>query len=145
MIAADSDLHARADSDDVRDADYAMLASFRHELRRFLHFSESAAATTGLTPQQYQALLAIRAAPGGTMPIGALAESLLLRPHSATGLLDRLERQALVERLRDDDDRRQVNVRLTGAGRRVLASLAANHRAELHRIRPLLTDLVARL
>lgn len=130
---------------DVRDEDYATLATFRYELRCFLHFSASAAETAGLTPQQYQALLEIRAASGGAMPVGALADRLLLRPHSATGLLDRLEKLALVERLRTVEDRRQVHVRLTAEGNRLLASLAASHRVELKRIRPLLTDLVSRL
>ena len=40
---------------------YRALAGFRYELRRFLHFSENAARGAGLTPQQHQALLAIRA------------------------------------------------------------------------------------
>jgi len=130
---------------DVRDEDYATLASFRHELRRFLHFSEQAAEAAGVTAQQHQALLAIRAAPGAAMLVGALAERLLLRPHSATGLVDRLQKQGLVERFQEEGDRRRVRVRLTAQGDALLASLSASHRAELRRLRPLLTDLVARL
>ena len=41
-------------------SDYARLASFRYSLRRFLHFSEEAAARVGLTGQQYQAMLVVR-------------------------------------------------------------------------------------
>jgi DNA-binding MarR family transcriptional regulator len=130
---------------DVRDEDYATLASFRYELRRFLHFSEQAAEAAGVTAQQQQALLAIRAAPGAAMLVGALAERLLLRPHSATGLVDRLQKQGMVERFQEEGDRRRVRVRLTAQGEALLASLSASHRAELRRIRPLLTDLVARL
>src|SRR5574341_1253461 len=44
-------------------ADYATLATFRHTLRRFLHFSESAAEAAGLTAQHYQAMLVVRASP----------------------------------------------------------------------------------
>jgi DNA-binding MarR family transcriptional regulator len=44
----------------VSDREYEMLASFRHALRRFLSFSEEAARVVGLTPQQHQALLAIK-------------------------------------------------------------------------------------
>ena len=33
-------------------ADYRALAGFRHELRRFLHFSEEAARNVGLEPRQ---------------------------------------------------------------------------------------------
>lgn len=132
-------------TDDVRDEDYATLATFRHELRRFLNFSERAAEAAGVTAQQHQTLLAIRAAPGAEMPIGALAERLLLRPHSATGLVDRLQKLGLVERVASQADRRQVRVRLTGKGNALLASLSSSHRAELRRMRPLLADLVARL
>jgi DNA-binding MarR family transcriptional regulator len=131
--------------DDVRDEDYATLATFRYELRRFLHFSESAAEAAGVTAQQYQGLLAIRAAPGAAMSVGALAERLLLRPHSTTGLVDRLQKLALVERFQAEGDRRQVRVRLSDRGNALLASLAASHRTELRRLRPLLTDLVSRL
>src|SRR5258705_13819524 len=70
--------------------DYEALAAFRFELRRFLQFSEEAARSLGLTPQQHQALLAIRAAPGREMSIGVLAEQLFIQPHSASELADRL-------------------------------------------------------
>jgi hypothetical protein len=39
-------------------AEYQTLAAFRYHLRRFLRFSEAAAQSAGLTPRQYQALLA---------------------------------------------------------------------------------------
>ena len=48
----------------VSDREYEMLASFRHTLRRFLSFSEEAAREVGLTPQQHQAMLAIKGFPG---------------------------------------------------------------------------------
>jgi DNA-binding MarR family transcriptional regulator len=131
--------------DDVRDEDYATLATFRYELRRFLHFSENAASEAGLTAQQHQALLVLRAVPDATMLVGELAERLLLRPHSASGLVDRLMGLGLVERSRGHDDKRRVYILLTEMGQNVLASLAATHRAELRRLRPLLTDLMSRL
>src|SRR5690606_28733947 len=70
--------------DPLQDRDYEALAAFRYELRRFLRFSEEAAIAAGLTPQHYQVLLALRASPGGGMMIGALADRLMLRPHSTT-------------------------------------------------------------
>lgn len=126
----------------IRDEDYVMLATFRYELRRFLQFSERAADDAGVTSQQHQALLAIRAASGAAMPVGALAERLLLRPHSTTGLIDRLQKLGLVERVRADGDRRQVLVRLTPMGETLLATLSAAHRAELRRLTPLLAGLM---
>ncbi|MES1972875.1 MAG: MarR family transcriptional regulator [Pseudomonadota bacterium] len=129
----------------IRDEDYAMLATFRYELRRFLQFSERAADDAGVTAQQHQALLAIRAASGAAMPVGALAERMMLRPHSTTGLIDRLQKLDLVERFPADGDRRQVLVRLTLMGEKLLATLSEAHRAELRRLKPLLTSLMERV
>ncbi len=126
----------------VSDADYETLARFRFELRRFLRFSEQAAQAAGLTGPQHQALLAIRAAPGATMRVGELAERLLLRPHSASGLVDRLEKLELVRR-DTAADRRQVALALTPRADALLASLSATHRAELRRLQPLLARLAS--
>ncbi|TPG21174.1 MarR family transcriptional regulator [Sphingomonas koreensis] len=131
--------------DDVRDEDYRRLARFRHELRRFLRFSEEAAKAAGLTAQHYQALLAIRAGPEDGMPVGELADQMLLKPHSMTGLVDRLAQAGLVARVRGDGDRRQVRVVATDQARDLLVSLAANHRAELRRLKPMLGELIASL
>jgi DNA-binding MarR family transcriptional regulator len=129
----------------LEDDAYRTLASFRYELRRFLHFSEEAAAKAGITAQQHQALLALRAADGAEMLIGELAERLLLKPHSTTELVNRLALADLVERQADPDDARRVRIRLTRTGNARLAALSEAHRVELQRLRPLLGDLLARL
>ena len=64
------------------------LAGFRNALRRFLAFSEEATAAAGVTTQQYQAMLAIKAAPTSAMAIADLAAELLLKPNSAVQLVD---------------------------------------------------------
>ncbi|MGN6497752.1 MAG: MarR family winged helix-turn-helix transcriptional regulator [Tsuneonella sp.] len=122
--------------------DYATLAGFRFELRRFLRFSEQAAANAGLTPQQHQALLAIRARGEEGMLVGDLAERLMLKPHSASELVKRLVKHGLVERRPGSADRRQVRIALTDSARELLASLSASHKAELRRLRPLLQRLL---
>lgn len=131
--------------DDLSDEDYGTLATFRWELRRFLRFSEQAARQSGLNAQQYQALLAIRAAPSGELLVGALAEQLLIRPHSATELIDRLAKAELVSREPSPADRRQVSVKLTSKAGALMTTLAADHRHELQRLRPLLSGLLDRL
>lgn len=132
-------------SKEIGDKDYRTLAAFRLALRRFVHFSETEAEAAGLSPQQHQALLAIRAAPRATMLVGELADTLLIRPHSASGLVDRLERLGLLGRISPGGDRRQVSVVLKPEGEKVLASLSSSHRTELRRIRPLLEELVTKL
>jgi len=124
---------------------YRALAGFRYELRRFLRFSEQAAHEAGLTSQQHQALLAVRAAGEGGMLVGELAERLLLRPHSASELAARLARQGLATRTPDPADRRQVRLRLTERAAEILASLSAAHRAELKHSGPLLHRLLEEL
>ncbi|MBW8742889.1 MAG: MarR family transcriptional regulator [Sphingomonas sp.] len=132
-------------SDPLTDADFAALFGFRYALRRFLAFSAEAAGGAGLTPQQHQALLAIRAGEGRELIVGALADRLLLRPHSATELVDRMEKLGLVIRTVGQADRRQVTVRLTRKGEQLLNGLSEAHRAELRRLRPLLGELMSKL
>lgn len=129
----------------LSEKDYRALAAFRLELRHFLRFSESAARQAGLTPQQHQALLAIRGGDADGMLVGALAEKLMLRSHSVSELVDRLERRGLVARIPTNTDKRQVRVALTDDARALLASLSASHRTELRRVRPLLRRLLEAL
>lgn len=124
---------------------YRTLAEFRHALRVFTAFSEAAARAQGLTPQQHQALLAIKGEAGEAVTIGRLAERLLVRHHSAVELVDRLAGAGLVRRTGGEADRRRVVVTLTPKAEAVLAELSSAHWAELRRIRPLLVDLLARL
>lgn len=124
---------------DLSAGDYQALGAFRYQIRRFLHFSEEAARTEDLEPQQHQMLLAILVlGDAGGPTVGKLAEHLLIRPHSAVGLADRLAERGLVERTRGGDDHREVRLRLTRAGRAKLRRLSAQHRDELRRSGPLL-------
>jgi DNA-binding MarR family transcriptional regulator len=117
------------------------LADFRYQIRRFLHFSEEAAGVEGLEPQQHQMMLAIRALDDGAGPdIGALAEHLFIRHHSAVGLIDRLEERRMVKRTRAGPDRRVVRVKLTAAGEQKLHRLSRSHRTELRNSGPRLVE-----
>src|ERR1700731_4029451 len=83
----------------LSDAGFKALGGFRLALRKFLAFSEAGSRALGLTAQQHQALLAVRAREGPhAMSIGELAESLLIKNHSAVGLVDRLVKRGLLLR-----------------------------------------------
>lgn len=127
---------------DLTDADYAALADFRHTLREFQAFSESRAAEYGLTPQQHQTLLAIRGVSPAPVSIGYIAERLILKPHSASGLVMRLEALGLVIRRPSPHDGRQALVELTPKARSLLERLSATHREEIVRLRPMLRALL---
>ncbi len=125
---------------------YETLAAFRYALRQFIHFSEEAAQATGITPQQHQALLAIKGFPGReNVTVGELAERLQLRHHSTVGLIDRLVAEKLVARAPSAEDRRQVFVQLTSRGEKVLEKLTSAHNEQLKRIGPELSLLLTRL
>jgi DNA-binding MarR family transcriptional regulator len=129
----------------VTQAEYETLAELRYSLRQFLHFSEEAAQRAGVTPQQHQALLAIKGFRGGGITIGQLAERLQVRHHSAVGLVDRLVLKKFVVRQHLAKDRRQVALELTRLGEQMLENLSAAHREQLHRIGPHIESLLKRL
>lgn len=116
-------------------AEYETIAAFRQMLRHFLSATDRNAEAVGLTQQQYLAMLVLKAEPG-VVTIRDLAERMLVKHHSAVGLVDRLVRQKLVRRARIEGDRRQVALRLTAHGTRVFLKLANTQREELRRIGP---------
>jgi DNA-binding MarR family transcriptional regulator len=96
-----------------------------------------------LTPQQVQLMCALG---NGPRTSGNLAALLACDKTNITGLVNRLELRGLVQRVRDDDDRRIVNIALTTDGRTIvgqfrqraaaaftagLAGLSAKQRHEL--------------
>lgn len=126
-----------------RTVDYETLAEFRHQLRKFLAFSEAAAHKAGLTPQQHQALLAIK---GFSSPepisVGDLARFLLIRHHTAVELMDRMTKLGLLSRVVDADDGRRVLVKLTKKGEQKLRTLSKIHFEELTSANPVLTRIL---
>ena len=80
-----------------------------------------------LTGPQIHVLVALMAAgPDAALPSMSLAQRIGSSGPTMTGLIDRLERQGMVTRERDDEDRRLVLVRLTEAGRTACALLDAH-------------------
>ena len=138
------DCHVIKKPSSLQDEDYTALAEFRAALRSFLAFSEAKAGEVGLTPQQHQTLLAIRGAPRGHATIGFVAERLILKPHSASELVNRLEEQQLVSRQPVQADKRKSVLALTSRAESLLAQLSATHRDEISRLKPLLLELLDR-
>jgi DNA-binding MarR family transcriptional regulator len=127
-------------------SDYEALASFRYAVRRYLAFAEAGARSVGLTSQQHQALLAIKAQTlARPISIGDLAAELLLKHHSAVELVGRLEKAGFTQRVVDPEDRRRVLVSLTPRAEEVLASLSARNLGELRVIAPAFSGLLAQV
>src|SRR3954447_26728458 len=120
--------------------DFEALARFRFGIRRYLRFSEETVRRHGVTPQQYQLMLALKGFPGRDWAVvRELAERLQLRHHSVVELIDRAQAEGLVQRGADPDDARAVRVGLTRSGEQLLGRLSALHRDELRRMDALLT------
>jgi len=119
--------------------EYQALAEFRYQLRRFLRFSEEAARSVGLEPQQHQLLLALKGLPEGrAATVGELAERLQIQHHSTVELINRMAERDLIERSRDENDQRRVNISLTRNGDEVLRKLSLLHQEELRTTGPAL-------
>ncbi len=128
-------------SSTVSHVDYVSLHEFRYAIRSFLAFSEEAARSAGLDPQQHQLILTVKARDGGGgLAIGELADRLHLRHHSVVELCDRAIRNDLVTRHRDDRDRRVVRLRLTPRGEAMLQELSAHNIRELESAGPVLVQ-----
>ncbi len=116
-------------------ATFEALARFRFGIRRYLRFSELTVRDHGVTPQQYQLMLALKGYPGREWAVvRELAERLQLRHHSVVELVDRAQRENLVLRAPDPDDARAVRILLTSHGEQLLERLSGLHWDELARM-----------
>lgn len=125
------------DGSELTKDEYVQLAHLRHSLREFARSTELEARKAGITPQQYQLLLAIKGFPGREQAnISELAERLQIRHNAVIGLVNRAEARGLVRRVQDADrlDRRVVQIHLTAEGERALHAMAAALRSERRRV-----------
>jgi DNA-binding MarR family transcriptional regulator len=124
------------------DEDYRRLLELRTGLRRFLRWSEQQAKASGLTPAHHQLLLAIRGHEDPRGPtVGDVSDYLLLRHHSAVGLVDRAEIAGLLTREQDPENHSVVRLRLTEKGARKLVALSELHLEELSHLAPTMNAL----
>lgn len=114
---------------------YEQLALFRYQIRKFIHFSESAARAHGLTPQNHQLMLAIMGFPERDYATPKeLAERLQVTPHACVELINRCEQLQLVYRVPNPDDGRSIFIRLSESGMQLLEDLSEIHMNELKNI-----------
>lgn len=123
--------------------DYQALGEFRRAIRQFLAFSEEGARAYGLTSQQHQALLAIKAHRGpDPISIGELAQCLLIKNHSAVELVARLIERDLVSRRDDDADRRRVVLALRPRGADILETISRRNLGQLRQGADILAEII---
>src|SRR5882757_4358403 len=86
----------------------------------------------GLTGAQYNVLRILRGAAPEGLPCRGIADRMISHDPDMTRLLDRMEKRALISRVRQLDDRRVVKTRITAQGLEILRKLDAPVE-ELHR------------
>ena len=94
----------------------------------------------GLSQGRFLTLIVMNRNPDDEVSPSFLAEKVGVRRATMTGLLDRLERDDLIERLTHQRDRRKINVRLTYNGRQVLADMLPNYYRSIAKIMANLTE-----
>lgn len=87
------------------------------------HLMDRWADKHGLSEGRLYVLFQLQATAERRLPLGELAEKLEVTPRNVTGLIDHLERDGLVQRIDDPDDRRMTYARITPEGSRKLAGL----------------------
>jgi len=80
----------------------------------------------GTTLPRFDLMAQLERAPDG-LKMGELASRMMVTGGNVTGITDLLERDGLVSRIGDPDDRRALRVRLTAAGRRSFRAMAEAH------------------
>lgn len=98
----------------------------------------------GLTPQRYDLLLAIRAAPEATSTVTELSQQLRLRQTAVTELVNRAEEAGLVLRSPSPDDGRVTLLRLSAEGERRLLHAFEALRQDRQQVRRALREVGAR-
>ena len=125
----------------LEQSDFEHLLELRTGLRRFIRWSDQRAQAAGLTPAKHQLLLAIKGHPDPSGPtVGEVADYLVLRHHSAVGLIDRAVKDGLVKRNKDRG-KGVVRVTLTRAGNDKLAALTQAHVEEIAHLAPTMRTL----
>ncbi len=119
----------------LSDVDYAALANLRYRIRKFRQFSTKAAEKLGLSPQQHQALLAIKGLGSGEqMSVSTLAARLFVPAASAAELTRSLEGRGYVTI--EVKQRRRTIVRLTDKAEEIMRRLTPAHLYEIREMAP---------
>jgi DNA-binding MarR family transcriptional regulator len=82
-----------------------------------------------ITPPQLDALLVLREF--GELTMGELCQKMFLACSTATDLIDRMERNGLIERVRDTADRRVIRLRVLAKGSAIIDEVLEARRTYL--------------
>ncbi|MBW1823976.1 MAG: winged helix-turn-helix transcriptional regulator, partial [Deltaproteobacteria bacterium] len=99
-------------------AQMLVIKDFIDEFYNKTLFQSGKVLNSDLTPSQIKSLFAFKV-DDDDYPIGELGRNARVKSSTMTDMIDRLEKEKIVERIRDDDDRRVVKVHLTDKGKKI--------------------------
>jgi DNA-binding MarR family transcriptional regulator len=107
-------------------ARYAVYRARERELQRY-----------GLTPEQAQVLAILHYSEEKVSP-GSLAQLVLLKPHTMSALINRMEKKGLVKKVNDLERKNMVRVTLTEKGKK--AHEITSKRSPIHHVMSVLSE-----
>lgn len=113
--------------------DLEMIHFFSVTMRIFHHvpiLMEGYFQKMGLTKSRFIVLIQLFRSPEG-LSISEISAFHKVRSATMTGIIDTLEREGQIERVPDPDDRRKVNVQITGAGRKLMEGFLPQHQENI--------------
>lgn len=99
----------------------------------------------GLSPQQYNVLRILRGSKDTTLKLSEIAERMIDRNSNATRLVEKLRQKKLLERSIGTTDRRQVAIKITQEGLRVLEEIDKTKEMFLSKFKTLSKDEASQL
>ena len=117
---------------DSLDGQMEMIKNFVAELFSKTVFQSGRELGADFTPSQIRTLLTFREDKEYSM--SELGENAQIKSSTVTDIIDRLEREEIAERFRDNGDRRMVKVRLTDKGKKIRREFSQKRRKEMETI-----------
>lgn len=110
-------------------------------MRRFAAATDAITARHGLTPQRYDVLALLHAAPNRTCTASELAARLEVSPSGLTELISRAQRAGLLERVPDAADTRVKHIKATPEGTKRYSGAVIELRPERAHLLSIIKDL----
>jgi DNA-binding MarR family transcriptional regulator len=114
---------------DDLNAQMIVVKEFIDEFYNKTLFQEERNVVSDLSASQVRSIFAFREE-NKAYPIGELGRNARVKRSTITDMVDRLERDGVAERIRDDGDRRVVKVRLTEKGKKIRREFYQRRRKE---------------
>jgi DNA-binding MarR family transcriptional regulator len=124
---------------DDLNAQMIVVREFMDEFYDKTVFQDERNLSSDLTASQIKSLFAFRDE-DQAYPVGELRKNARVKRSTITDMIDRLERDGIAERLRDEGDRRVVKVRLTQKGKKIRREFYQKRRKEMETIFSKLTE-----